>query len=122
MRRAIAAGVLVPFLALTSALAPEHLHEDADHSHAFVHRHFEPHHLESHDHSGAEIDHDGKQVVWLVTAVIQQAAFHFDPPVATPVEDVEAIPSDTSWTATTIDDAAPPHGPPRCSSSLRAPP
>jgi len=122
-RRAIAAVALTPFVALTSAFAPEHLHEaDADHSHAFIHRHFEPHDIASHDHDGAERVHGSEHVVWLESAVLHQMTYQFDPPPVLLGETVEADPTVVSWSATTFDKAAPPHGPPRRTPSLRGPP
>jgi hypothetical protein len=122
-RRAIAGLVLTPFLALTSALAPEHLHQrDAEHSHPFIHSHFEVHDLATQAHDGAELVHGGEHVVWLESAVLHQMTYQFDPHPVVLGEAVGALPTDISWSATTFDKAAPPHGPPRRTPSLRGPP
>ena len=116
--RTILAVALAPSLTVFYALPPEHLHEaDSDHPHALVHRH-----VEAHDHDGAEFDHDEGRVVWLDDPAIQCATSSVTAPLAVIAVDFERIPPPTTWVATSIDDSAPPHGPPRACLSLRAPP
>src|SRR5262245_57869305 len=122
-QRAIAGVLLAPFLALTLSLAPEHLHpRDAEHPHAFIHSHPEPHDVAAHDHDGAEVEHAQEHVVWLTSAVLPQTTYHFDPPAAVLTVGVEPEAIQLSCSATTFDEAAPPHGPPRDPTSLRGPP
>jgi len=116
--RTTLAVALAPSLVVFYALPPEHLHEaDSDHPHALVHRH-----VEAHDHDGAEFDHGEGGVVWLDNSAIQCATSSVTAPLAVIAVDFERIPLLTTWVATSIDDAAPPHGPPRACLSLRAPP
>jgi hypothetical protein len=61
-------------------------------------------------------------VVWLDNSAIQCATSSVTAPLAVIAVDFERIPLLTTWVATSIDDAAPPHGPPRACLSLRAPP
>jgi hypothetical protein len=119
--RAIGVLVLVPYVAVLSTYAPEHVHQaDADHPHSTVHRHFEPHHSGGHDH--AQLADDDGHVIWLDTVTIHQAAFHFPASQDVPRASFEAVPLTSGWTAILSYDTAPLHGPPRASLSLRAPP
>jgi len=124
VRRVIVSLILVPYVALSATLAPEHVHEsDADHPHSTVHRHFEPHHSESHDHDHAQLADDDGHVVWLDTVTVQQAtSLRFLSPQDIPQAIFALIPLTSGWTATFNYDTAPPHGPPRASLSLRGPP
>ena len=116
--RTVLVLALAPSLTAFYALPPEHLHEsDSDHPHAVVHRH-----AEAHDHDGAEIDHGEGRVVWLDDAAIQCAIYSIAAPLAVIAVAFESILPTTTWVATSIDDSAPPHGPPRACLSLRAPP
>jgi hypothetical protein len=115
--------VIAPFLVFTSVLAPLHAHEPgAGHSHALVHSHFEPHHLESHEPDAAELEQSAVHVIWLESAILHQTAYHADPGPPLVFAGFDSIPVTPSWSATTFDDVAPVHGPPRRHSSLRGPP
>jgi hypothetical protein len=122
-RRAVGALLLVPFLALTSSLAPEHLHQrDADHPHSLIHSHLQPHDLAPHDHDGAEVEPGEAHVVWLNSAILCQSTYHVDPPVTVATALFEAETFHVSWSATTFDEGASAHGPPRRPTALRGPP
>lgn len=117
-RRRLAPLALAPWLVLSPALAPAHYHEaDGDHSRAVVHRHFQPH-----DHATAEISHDAGRVIWLDDVGIAPATFAFPLLQAVLIAHAEILPEPAGWVAISTDDAAPPHGPPRLFSLLRAPP
>jgi len=110
--------VLAPCVVFLPVVPPEHVHEaDLDHPNAVAHRHFE-----SHDHDGAEIeDHEGR-VIWLDDAAIQPATIALAIPPAILPTNSEAVPAAGRCVATSLDEAAPPHGPPRSCLSLRGPP
>ena len=115
--------VLAPFVALSATIAPEHLHEsDAGHPHAVAHRHLEPHHLALHDHDAAELDHSDGEIVWLHDVGACQPTYELPVPDARVSERFDMVPAVSQWIATSINDAAPAHGPPRLPQSLRAPP
>lgn len=140
--RALVSLLIVPCMVLASVSAPEHVHAaDASHPNAVVHRHSEPHrHFESHhdlewhdhfeplDHDvepydDAAVSHDEGQVIWLDVLTILQATHIFGgSPAILPDDSAGSVPTPASWTATVADDASPPHGPPRLTESLRAPP
>ncbi len=116
--RTTVALALAPGLVVSSVVAPAHVHEaDAHHSHAVVHRHFEPH-----DHDGAEIAGGEGHVVWLDDVGVQQATYQLAVAQAVVPAPFDALPEPNSWIAISSIDTAPPHGPPRSSTSLRAPP
>ena len=82
-RRLVVALALAPILALSSTLAPEHVHEsDADHPDAIAHRHLQPHVLAAHDHDGAEFDHGDGAIVWLDSVGACQATYELPLPCA----------------------------------------
>jgi hypothetical protein len=120
----LAAGlVIAPFLLYGSSLAPLHVHEpDAQHSHAVAHSHFEPHHFESHESKGAELELGAELIVWLENATLHQSAYQGHPGFPLIAVPFEAIPKVSSWSATPFDDVAPVHGPPRRHPSFRGPP
>jgi hypothetical protein len=125
--RTVLALGLAPCLVVSSAAAPEHIHEaDAHHARAVVHRHLEPHHHDGlegpHDHDRAEFSQEEGRVVWLDQVGIQAAIYRLA--VAQVVAPVyfAARPEPGSWIVASILDGAPPHGPPRQYTSLRAPP
>jgi hypothetical protein len=121
--RAVAALVVVPFLALASAIAPAHAHErNGAHSHAVVHSHFAPHPETSHEHDGSEFEPGAEHIVWLDHPLIHAVSYQFDPPPARLVARIDLVVITSSWSVTVFDDAAPVHGPPRRASSLRGPP
>jgi len=114
--------LLVAFVGVGSAFAPEHAHErDDHHSIATVHRHLAPHHgWHGSDH--ARLDDDDEHVIWLTTAWLQADVYHAPSVVSTPALWRGFAPTTVRWSAIVLDDAAPPHGPPRSSRSPRAPP
>ena len=120
----VASGIVIaPFLVFGSALAPVHAHEPgAGHSHALVHSHFEPHHFQSHEPKGAEVEQGAERVIWLESAIINQPAYQVDPGPPLISASFKAIPPETSWSSTPFDDVAPVHGPPRRHPSFRGPP
>lgn len=120
--RVVAGIVVVPFLALTSTLAPVHAHEsDSPHAHAVVHSHFEPHDAATHDTQDPEVE-PGGHVVWLDTTAVHALPFQLDTPQAVLTRTFESVAHPTSWSVVALDDSAPPHGPPRSTERLRAPP
>lgn len=122
-RIAVVTVLLTPYLAWSSTLAPEHVHEsDADHHHAIAHRHFQSHQLGAHAHDGTDLDDDDGPVVWLQNIATQSQVYQVRLPLTISVVRFELAAAQPNWIATTIDEAAPPHGPPRATQSLRAPP
>jgi len=116
--RTAVALVLSPWVALSSIAAPEHVHEaDSHHATAVAHRHFAPH-----DHDASEVSHDEGRVLWLDDVAVQQAMYEFAVTLAVLTVGSDAIPDPISWVVRSTLDAAPPHGPPRATTSLRAPP
>ena len=119
----VVTALVTPYLALSSMLAPEHVHESAgDHHHTIAHRHFESHQLGGHAHDGAEFDDDDDHVVWLRTIATHSQIYQVKLPFIVSIVHFYAVAAQTTWIATSVDDAAPPHGPPRPPPSLRAPP
>jgi hypothetical protein len=74
------------------------------------------------DHGHAQSADDDGDVVWLDTASVHQATFHFAAPQNLSRESFELMSPASEWIATLDYDTAPPHGPPRASPSLRGPP
>jgi hypothetical protein len=113
----------VSFLVFGSGMAPLHAHEsDGPRSHALVHSHVEPHDQLGHHHDATrELDH-GEHIVWLDMAVVHALMFRLDAPAAVLAPVPDLVVSARYWSAIVFDDAAPPHGPPRDNTSLRAPP
>jgi hypothetical protein len=125
LKRIVASSILAPYAALSLAIAPEHLHEaDADHPHSAIHRHVQPHEAGSrdHDHDHAQLSDDDDHVVWLDAATLHEVAFLFVAPAAPPNDRIELVAPAATWVARPDYNVAPPHGPPRASLSLRAPP
>jgi len=114
--------LLTGIVSAGSAFAPEHVHErDDHHPNATVHRHFAPHHGgRGSDHG--RLDDDDDHVIWLPTAWLQVAVHHGPNLASTPAIWCGLAATTLQWSAIVLDDAAPPHGPPRTSRSLRAPP
>jgi hypothetical protein len=103
-------------------LAPEHVHErDDHHPNSTVHRHFAPHHAR-YASDNARLDDDNDHVIWLTTASLQVDVYHGPTFVSTPGMWSGSAPATVQWTAIVLDDAAPPHGPPRTSRRPRGPP
>jgi hypothetical protein len=114
--------MLVPYIAL-SAIAPEHVHEaDADHPRSAAHRHLQPHSVDSHDDDHAQLADDDAHVVWLNGAALHQSTYQLLAPIVPPAARFESAPPATESASPPDYDAAPPHGPPRATLSLRAPP
>lgn len=116
--RRVAGLALIPWLAVSGMIPPEHVHEaDADHPSAITHRHFE-----AHDHEDIELCHGEGRVVWLDNAAVEHARIDVFVPLAVLTVTFAAVRPGTSSLAVMTLDAAPPHGPPRSNASLRAPP
>ena len=121
--RCLVSIALAPLLALSGALAPEHVHEtDGDRTHAVAHRHAHTHELAAHDHDGAELDHGDGHVVWLDDVGAYKAPYQLPMPDGAVGDHFELAPAAAVWIVRSVDDTAPPHGPPRLPQSLRAPP
>ena len=123
VRRVAALIVLAPFLAFSSALAPQHVHQAAHEHASVVHSHFAPHKHTPRD-ATTEIEHgdDDGQLVWLDGAVLLAS-----PPLVAPTQTTRALRTEivapvTRWSVTTVDEAAPPHGPPKPVLRFRGPP
>src|SRR5262245_7604769 len=105
-----------------AAFAPEHVHErDDHHPNATVHRHLAPHHS-ARGSDQARVADDDEHVIWLTTAWLQIDAYHGPTVASAPAIWCGFALPDLRWRAIVLDDAAPPHGPPRLSRSPRAPP
>jgi hypothetical protein len=119
--RTTAVLLLTAVVAAGAAFAPEHVHErDEHHPSAVVHRHFAPHHAGASDH--ARFDDDDDHVVWLTTAWLQGTVYHGPTLIGTAAIWSGFAPVTAQWSAIVLDDAAPPHGPPRARRSPRGPP
>jgi hypothetical protein len=120
--RIAAVVLLTGMVGAGSMLAPEHVHErDDHHPNATVHRHFAPHHTR-YGSDSARLDDDDDHVIWLTTASLQVDVYHGPAFVSTPAIWGALAPAAGQWSAIVLDDAAPPHGPPRTCGSPRAPP
>ena len=118
----------MPWLALSTVVARQHAHESdsADHI-AVVHTHFAPHshndnEISHRDHDGAELSDVDEHVVWIDEVGLVRAPRSFPPPLAIPSTPIEIVPERLVHVAVIPDEATLPHGPPRVSPSLRAPP
>ncbi|HJZ73186.1 MAG TPA: hypothetical protein VKE51_15685 [Vicinamibacterales bacterium] len=121
-RRTAIVALLTVNVAAGSAVAPEHLHErDDHHPSATVHRHFAPHHARR-SADRARLDDDDDHVIWLSTAWLQAPVYHGPNLVSTTTIWFDGVRPHLAWTALVLDDAAPPHGPPRALCPSRAPP
>lgn len=125
--RILTVVVLVPWLALSAVVAREHVHESDAAGHAsVVHTHFAPHDDRAHashlDHDEAELSDADEHVLWLDETGIAETAHAF--PHFLVVVSTHAItaPPTLRHAAVAPDEATLPHGPPRASLSLRAPP
>lgn len=115
--------ILVPIVALAATVAPQHVHEaDADHPHSTVHRHLQPHSTGSHDRDHARLADDDAHVLWLDGAQISSPRYQFAAPLLIPVDRFEATVPFVEWIARPDYETPPPHGPPKASLALRAPP
>jgi hypothetical protein len=119
--RVVISLALALYLALP-AVAPEHVHEgDADHHHAAVHRHLQPHSLTPDD-DHTQLAEDDAHVVWLDTVAVTPSEYRVAMPALATVARFELVPPLIERAAPPDYDTAPPHGPPRTAVSLRAPP
>jgi hypothetical protein len=120
--RAIVALVVSPWLGLSAAIPPEHLHgRDVDHPQAIVHRHAEAHTLDTH-HEGAEVGQSEDRIVWLKDVGVIRIAYHVAISWTVSYRLLETIDDSATWVAIATHEEPPPHGPPRRCLSLRAPP
>lgn len=119
LRVAIVGLSLAPCVAFSAALPQEHRHEaDAHHPRATVHQHFA-----SHDHDGTEVSPgDDGHITWLDRVAAHRTPLPPFAPVRLVVAYLEDFSLPSRWVAVEVLDTAPPHGPPRRSLSLRAPP
>jgi hypothetical protein len=121
--RGIVTLIVAPWLALSATLAPEHVHEaDDDHPLGVAHRHVAAHELAPHDHDGGTVDHPDGHVVWLDARGVSQSSYRLPAPNAVASDLFVLAPAFAHWIATSVDDTAPPHGPPRLHLPPRAPP
>ena len=128
IRRISIVTALVPWLAVSAVIAPEHAHESdaADHV-SVVHRH-----LASHGYDRAEVSHPGHDVadvsdadghvVWLDQVGIAEATHSLPKLVVVVWTHLVLAPQPLTHAVVVADTATLPHGPPRVSLSLRAPP
>lgn len=125
LSRVVVSLALAPWLGFASTMPPEHVHEaDSDHPHAIVHRHGEAHAVDAGGGGAgsARFDHNEERVVWLSNATLACTIYRVDVLWADAGRPLETLRDAASWIATASYDAAPAHGPPRASLSLRAPP
>jgi hypothetical protein len=127
-RRSLIVASLMPWLVLSTVVARQHAHESdsADHV-AVVHTHFAPHshsdnEISDHDHDGAELSDVDEHVVWIDEVGLVQAPRSFPPPLVILATPIAMVPERLVHVAVIPDEATLPHGPPRVSRSLRAPP
>jgi hypothetical protein len=126
--RILAVVTLVPWLAVSAAFAREHVHESDASGHAsVVHAHFALHahdaaHVSDADHHGAEFSDADEHVLWLDQVGVAPASYAF--PQFLVVHSVVVVIASQAVrnTVAAADEATLPHGPPRASLSLRAPP
>jgi len=112
------AGLLVVW----TPLVPAHLHEAEAHDEATVHRHFSPHLTHEHGSDVARLDHPERPIVWLSESWLHASTYQINQ-VFTVAPFAVALAADTDrGTPPRFNEVAPPHGPPRPSRSLRAPP
>src|SRR5262245_36844362 len=121
--RSVLVALLAANVAAGSAFAPEHMHErDAHHATATVHRHLTPHHHSTTSSDHARIDDDDERVIWIPAAWLHAAEYRGPAVASAPAIWSTRVSPHTAWSALVLDDAAPPHGPPRPPRSPRGPP
>ena len=120
---ALALAVLAPASLLNGAgIAPLHAHSSSAHGGGVtVHQHVAPHHQSDRGTSGSEIERD-EQVIWLAVAAVHALPLRAAAPAAVLTRIFIPLPQSIKWSPIVLQDAAPPHGPPRSAASLRAPP
>jgi hypothetical protein len=119
VRGAIVGLSLIPGLAFSAVLPPEHRHSaDAHHPHATVHQHFA-----AHDDDDVDLSADGHgHVTWFDGVVAHPTSSPSFAPTLLAVAHLDDWCVPSRWVAVEAIETAPPHGPPRQSFSLRAPP
>jgi hypothetical protein len=119
VRGAIVGLSLIPGLAFSVVLPLEHRHSaDAHHPHATVHQHFAPH-----DDDDVDLSADGHgYVTWFDGVVAHPTSSPSFAPTLLAVAHLDDWRVPSRWVAVEAIETAPPHGPPRQSFSLRAPP
>ena len=128
IRRILTVASLVPWLAVSAVLAREHVHESHSDDHPSVaHSHFAPHTQDSHeifhlDHDGAGVSDVDEDVVWLDEVGLVEATRSYLPLLVMLSTHLEIVLERPVRVAVIPDEATLPHGPPRVSPSLRAPP
>src|SRR5262245_29365348 len=127
MGRGVAVLLVAPFLTFASALAPQHVHEPSsldDHHHAVAHSHFAPHDHSAPHNETTEIEHNDADgpVVWLDSAILHRSPPRIAPAISTAAVGRDVVAPAARWSVTAVDDAAPPHGPPKPVRPLRGPP
>jgi hypothetical protein len=126
--RILTVVVLAPWLPVSAVLAREHVHESTAVGHpSVVHTHVAPHHDEaadaSHlDHDGAEFTDADEHVMWLDPVAIAETAHAFPECFVVVSTHIVSAPGSVRHAVVAPDEATLPHGPPRVSLSLRAPP
>src|SRR5215213_638319 len=110
-------------LAGAALLPAEHVHEsDEAHPSATIHRHSVWQNQPG-NHGDAQFDHHvPSRVVWLTPAWLHQAPVQVPPPILAAAAIVAVAPEASPGVRVRFNDAAPPHGPPRATRRLRAPP
>jgi hypothetical protein len=128
LRRILIVGPLVPWLALSAVIAREHVHESpAPDRPSVAHTHFAPHGHDGHeianpDHDGAEVSELDEHVVWIDDVGLVKTTRSFPPLLVILATHIAIVPERLVRVAVIPDEATLPHGPPRGSLSLRAPP
>ena len=119
LRVAIVGLSLVPGLAFSAVLPPEHRHSaDAHHPHATVHQHFAPH-----DDDDVDLSADGHgHITWFDGVVAHPTSSPSFAPILAVITHLDTSRLPSRWVAVEAIETAPAHGPPRQSLSLRAPP
>lgn len=119
--RVAALSLLAPFLALTSSLAPQHVHTTAGgHDHPVIHSHFTLHHVSA-QHGADEVEADVEHVVWLGASALQETTFQIAQPAAKVPAIFEWVTQPT-WSIRPSDEVTPAHGPPKAVQRFRGPP
>lgn len=132
MARVLTVAALVPWLAVSASLAPEHVHESdsPDHHAPVSHRHVAPHEhggatlFDDHDDGvdGLEVSETDEDVVWIDEVAVAEATHSFPERFLVIASHIDVVRSALVGAAVVPDEATLPHGPPRVSLSLRAPP
>jgi hypothetical protein len=128
MGRILTVASLVPWLAVSSVIAREHVHESRSAGRPpLAHSHFSPHSHDDHDsfhldHDGAEVSDVDEDVVWINDVGLAQSPRSFPPALIVVAVSIPIVPDRLVRVAVVADEATLAHGPPRATLSLRAPP